>query len=120
MKLPTIKDQSSSFPKKAICPWCKKNKVFEPHSFAVLSGGAMLMDKKRENGGPDDRLDAFLSLAWHGAHDGGKGKYRDINEMTEIARDVRGGQFELYFCSTKCLRAYLNFCVDELEKKIKK
>jgi hypothetical protein len=104
----------------ALCPWCKKNKVFEPHSFAVLSGGAMLMDKTRENGGPDDRLDAFLSLSWHGAHDNGKGNYRDINEMTEIARDVRGGQFDIYFCSTKCLRAYLNYCIDKLEKKIKK
>lgn len=120
MKLPTIKIKPPYFPQKALCPWCKKHKVLDPHSFAILSAGAMLMDRKRENGWPDEKMDGFLSLAWHGAHDSGEGKYRDINHHIEIARDVRGGQFDIYFCSTKCLRAYLNFCVDELEKKIKK
>ena len=120
MRLPTVKDRSSSFPKKARCPWCKKNKVLEPHSFAALNGGAMLMDRKRKNGGPDERMDGFLALEWHGAHDGGQGKDRDIHEMIEIAKDVRSGQFDILFCSTKCLRAYLNYCVDALEKKIKK
>jgi len=80
----------------------------------------MLMDRKRENGGPDDRMDGFLALDWHGAHDGGQGRGRDIFERIEIAKDVRGGQFDILFCSTKCLRAYLNFCVDALEKKIKR
>jgi hypothetical protein len=78
----------------------------------------MLMDRKRENGGPDDRMDGFLALDWYGAHDGGQGRDRDIFERIEIGKDVRGGQFDILFCSTKCLRAYLNFCVDELEKKI--
>ena len=64
-------------------------------------------------------MDGFLALEWHGAHDGGQGKDRDIYEMIEIAKDVRGGEFDICFCSTKCLRAYLNFCVDELEKKLK-
>lgn len=80
----------------------------------------MLMDRKRENGGPDDKMDGFLALSWHGAHDQGKGKNRDINEQIEIAKNVRGGQFDQFCCSTKCLRAYLNYCVDKLEKKIKK
>jgi len=77
------------------------------------------MDKNRENGGPDDRMDAHLFLTWHGAHNGGQGKDKDIYEVIEIAKDVRGGEFDIYFCSTKCLRAYLNYSVDELEKKIK-
>ena len=62
-------------------------------------------------------MDGFLHLSWHGAHDGGEGKDREIGAMVEIARDVRGGQFDLYFCSPKCLRSYLNYCVDVLEKK---
>jgi len=78
------------------------------------------MDRKRENGGPDDKMGGFLAVAWHGAHDNGLGKDRDIFEIVEIAKDVRGGEYEILFCSTKCLRAYLNFCIDELEKKIKK
>ena len=37
----------------------------------------------------------------------------------EIAELVATGQFELYFCSTDCLRAFLNYCVDELERRRK-
>ena len=36
----------------------------------------------------------------------------------ELARDVKKGQFSMFFCSTVCLRAFLNECVDELETKI--
>lgn len=118
MKLPTLKGRTSYHPKKGLCPWCRKNKVLEPHSFAVLSGGALLMDRKNESGGPDDSMDGFLHMFWHGAHDGGIGKDKGIGASLDIARDVRGGQFELYFCSTKCLRSYLNYCVDELERKL--
>jgi hypothetical protein len=118
MKLPTVKLRTSYHPKKARCPWCGENKVLEPHSFATLSGGAMLMDRKDRSGGPDDNMDGFLYLLWHGAHDAGEGTDREIGVIVDIARDVRGGQFDIYFCSTKCLRSYLNFCVDELENKI--
>ena len=119
MKLPTLKGHKSFYPQKALCPWCKKNKVLEPHSFAILAGGALLMDWKENSGGPDDAMDAFLRMSWHGAHNSGPGKDKGIGTRIEIARDVKGGQFELYFCSTKCLRSYLNYCVDELEKKVR-
>jgi hypothetical protein len=76
------------------------------------------MDKKRDYGGPNDSMEAFLYFSWHGAHDSGVGSDREIGATVNIADDVRGGQFDLYFCSTKCLRSYLSFCVDELERKI--
>jgi hypothetical protein len=120
MKLPVVKGNTSNFPIKALCPWCKKNKVLEPHSFAVLEGGALLMNRKTNSGGPDDKMEGFLCLSWHGAHDGGIGKDRAIGAFIEIVNDVRGGQFDLYFCSIKCLRSFLNFCLDELESKIEK
>ena len=119
IKLPTLRGQSSYYPKTALCPWCQKNKVLEPYSSASLCGGALLMIREDDSGGPDEKMDGFLSLSWHGAHDGAEGKDREIYATVEIAHDVRGGQFDLYFCSTKCLRSYLNFCIDELEKKIK-
>ena len=119
MKLPTVKGRTSYHPKKALCPWCQQNKVLEPHSFAVLSGGALLMDREEDYGSADDNMDGYLELLWHGAHDGGEGKNREIGARVQIAHDVRGGQFEVYFCSTECLRSYLNYCVDVLEKKMK-
>ena len=118
MKFPTLKNNTTTYPKKALCPQCKKRKVLEPHSMAILSGGANLMDRKRCNGWPDDRMDGFLEITWHGAHDTGIGEDRDIYCTIDLAKDCRGGQYEMYFCSTACLRKYLNSWVDDLETKV--
>ena len=118
LKLPVVKGKSDHWPKKPFCPICGKNKVFEPHSMAILYAGAMLMDRAKDEGGPSDDLDGSLELHWHGAHDGGTGKDADIFCGVDIIRDAIGGQADLYFCSTKCLRRFLNACVDELEGKI--
>lgn len=64
------------------------------------------------------RRHAFLSLVWHGAHDAGVGEDRGIYASVDIAEEVEGGSFELHFCSTKCMRAFLNSCVDALEDSI--
>ncbi len=49
LKLPIVKGKSSHWPKKPLCPICGKNKVFEPHSMAILAAGAMLMDRAKDN-----------------------------------------------------------------------
>ena len=77
------------------------------------------MDRNRKYGGPDDKMDAFLTMTWHGAHDKGTGKYKGRYDVVELARDVRGGQFEIFFCSTRCLRRFLSHAVNELEKAMK-
>lgn len=118
MKLPLVRGDKNSFPRKAVCPQCKKRKVFEPHSMAILGGGALLLDRNRENSIHTDSLEGFLYLAWHGAHDAGVGEDRDIGVRVELAKDVRGGQFDLYFCSTVCVRAFFNSWVDALEKAV--
>ena len=118
IKFPIVKGKSDHWPKKAVCPICRQNKVLEPHSMAILMAGALLMDRTEDCGGPSDDMDGFLSLHWHGAHDGGKGEDPEIGCEVDIIQDCVGGQAELYFCSTKCLRQFLNWCVDELEGKI--
>jgi hypothetical protein len=122
LKFPTIdgKKGKTDFPDKSICPVCKKNKVFEPHSFAVLDGGALLMNRKKDEGGPSPNMDGFLNFIWHGAHDGDIGIDSEVDALLPIADEVRGGQFDFYFCSTNCLRTFLNKCVDELENRIEK
>jgi hypothetical protein len=118
MRFPIFQNDTAIFPKVARCPWCKKGKVFEPHSMAILEGGACLMNRRTACGGTDDRMDAFLQLTWHGAHDHGIGDDRELYTSVPVAEDCVGGQFELYFCSTKCLRAFLNSWVDELDKRV--
>jgi len=119
-RFPIIKGINTDYPKSAKCPWCKKNKVWEPHSFVCISGGALLHDKKMESAGPSDEMKGFLDFTWHGAHtnEGGTGKDPDSWAYLSLVRDATGGQFSFYFCSTQCLRAFLNSCVDELDEAI--
>jgi hypothetical protein len=102
------------------CIWCKCKNVSEPNSMAILSAGALFVNRKTGDGGPDPRLDGFLCLTWHGAHtnEGGQGHYSDKYKVIHIAKDVLGGQFNLNFCSIKCLREFINNAVDKLEKSI--
>jgi hypothetical protein len=118
--LPVVKGRKTFWPTKPLCPVCKKRKVWEPHSMAVLTAGALFMNRREKLGGPSNKMDGFLSLAWHGAHDGGKGRGKEIGCVVDIIRDAVGGQADLYFCSTGCLRRFLNACVDELERRMAK
>lgn len=120
MKFPLLSKKKYVYPEKSECPSCKKKGIFEPNSFAVLSGGALVVDRKKKISNMDENLDGFLSFTWHGAHTklGGKGEFNDVCASIDIASNVFGGQFELYFCSTKCMRDFLNKMVDALEEKM--
>ncbi len=120
MKFPVLKVRHTKHPKKAVCPQCQQHKVLEPHSMAIFNGGATFMGRKRLNGGLHEQMDGFASITWPGAHDTGLGEDRDIFTSVDFATDCRGGQFEIYFCSTACLRAFFNSWVDALEAKIRK
>ena len=117
IKLPVVQKDRVVFPDKAVCPWCRKQKVFEPHSMAILNAGAMRQVGKERYEMATDTA-AFLTLTWHGAHSGGQGQLPEIYASVEVAAQVASGQFDLYFCSTGCLRGFLNYCVDALEQQI--
>jgi hypothetical protein len=119
---PILQNEDDVFPKNPICPICKKNRIFEPNSFAILTAGALLVDRETNSSGPDDNLNGFLNLVWHGAHSnyGGQGIHPEVHYMFDIFYDVKGGQGSLYFCSPQCLRQFLNYCVDKLEEGIQK
>jgi hypothetical protein len=117
IKLPVVQKGRVVFPDKPLCPWCRKQKVYEPHSMAILNAGAMRQVGEEHYTMATDTA-AFLSLTWHGAHSGGQGQLPEIYASVEVAAQVASGQFDLYFCSTSCLRGFLNYCVDALEQQI--
>lgn len=41
IELPVIKEKQVVFPREPLCPWCGEQKVYEPHSIAIINGGAM-------------------------------------------------------------------------------
>ena len=101
VKFPVLIGEDTGFPKKAQCPWCKRNKVLEPHSMAIVEGGACWSDKASNVSGPAKQMEGFLYLAWHGVHDGGTGPDADVFAVVDIVKDVRGGQFSRR-CSFCC------------------
>jgi hypothetical protein len=117
IKFPVVEKRRVVFPDKAVCPWCRKRKVYEPHSMAILNAGAMRqVGRDRYEMATDTR--AFMTLMWHGAHSGGKGDISEVYASVDVADEVANGQFDLYFCSTACLRRFLNYCVDALEERM--
>ena len=68
--------------------------------------------------GPSEDVAGFLNLGWHGAHGEGQGIDREIDCQVPLAERVGEGQFGFFFCSTACLRTFLNRAVDELEEQV--
>ena len=117
-KLPIVKGKTAYHPTKALCPWCKKRKVLEPHSMAILSGGALAQEDEDTYSAPTEGLRGYLSLHWHGAHNDGEGNHRENDVILDIASEVDGGVFDIMFCSVGCLRAFVNDCLDKFEKRV--
>lgn len=115
MKYPLISDLSTYFPEDGLCPWCRRQRVLEPHTFVALIGGGLLMNREKGCGGPSDVIDGFLDLAWHEAHSSDE---EGNGCGFPIAQDVRGGQFGIYCCSVRCLRKLLNRLLDDFDQAI--
>lgn len=81
---------------------------------AVLNGGALhVTDASTHSAEIANDCIGFMSMVWH-AEDVG------VFSVLDIADETPGGQFDFYFCSTKCLRAFFGACVDGLEAKVRK
>ncbi len=120
LRFPVAQGSQSFFPADFVCPICESNRIGEPHEFVGLSGGAA-----SESGG---NADGFLTIYLHPREVPPFGPPQVANESIgqsegaelEIVRDTNFGQFDLCFCSTSCLRRFLNACVDELERTLGK
>lgn len=120
MKFPLIKKNEDAFPKNSICPICKKCKVYEPHSFVFIGGGALSLDEEGDSKKSNDMI-GYFDFSWHGHH------YKNVHDNKKdnyftmrIVEDSKQGQFGFYFCSTKCLRRFFNYLVDDFEKELTK
>jgi hypothetical protein len=103
IRFPVAEGGSSHFPTDPLCPICRETRVLEPHDAVVLSGGAAPDSGHFVDGG-------FLHIYLH--------SHQRNGAEVEIVRDTTIGQFDLSFCSTHCLRRFLNECVDELDRRI--
>jgi hypothetical protein len=114
MDFPLVSNDEKCFPSnitEADCPVCGKNKLGISNECAFIHGGALALDPNDKSRLiQSDDVQGFLFFDWNG-----------LNNQTvdfELARDVKKGQYTINFCSTKCMREFLNHCVDKLEMKI--
>ena len=93
----------------------------EPHAMVILGGGAMrVTDVETRSAEMARDCVGFLDLFWHGGHGDDDESEGDVSTRLSIAEWTPSGQFEFSFCSTDCLRAFFNACVDALDAKIAK
>lgn len=114
MKFPVVRGEKVIYPLGDICPVCGVNQIGgEGRRMVIVNAGALVKVGDDRYAIPEDAV-AFFTLAWHACGIPSSGRSASV----EVAEWVQGGQFDLYFCSTKCLRAFFNRCVDTLEQKI--
>ena len=86
----------------------------EPGTFSFVAGGA-LRRLDEDNSEIGDDLLGFLNIGHHSAHSNGESL---PSACLDLVEESPIGQFELYFCSTNCLRQYFNRCMDQLEEML--
>jgi hypothetical protein len=101
------------------CQVCARGGVHEQNTFVVLNGGGRAWCRGPLIG-PHPRVKAFLDLGFLGITGSGPdGKPSDPSAFVPLA-DGTDDQFSFYFCSTGCLRTFLNCWADALEDAITK
>ena len=108
---PVLRGKKVYLPHTPVCSACRRRPV-EPHAFAAFAFGALIREADDTAWGLDERLQGFCWLHWHGAREAGDSAH------LRLADEVVGGQGEFYFCSTSCLRRFLNGSVDALERRM--
>ena len=61
-----------------------------------------------------DRLEGFLHLGFHG-----KDSAMRDSEDSMLVDCILGGQYDLNWCSVRCMRSALNQLLDDIESSVK-
>lgn len=117
MDYPLIEKNEDHYPKEPLCPVCKIEKVFEPHTFICLSGGALVYNKKGNSKFVENH-NGFLSISYHGHHyENIEDSKKDVYASIPIVDDSLNGQFDIYFCSKECVKKWVGELLNDLEEK---
>ena len=100
-------DSPPFYPTDALCPVCAAPFT---KGFAYFNGGAMLMSRNGQNSITTDRFRAFLRVGFHGIDP----DMRDSSDVLVVS-ELSGGQFDMNWCSVRCLREWLTRPLDRVE-----
>lgn len=92
------------------CDCCRKKM---PQTEFVSLGVGVMQDYAKEHILDLSETEVHFGFSWQGPSD-------LIGTGFEVVSNSAEGQCSFGFCSTACLREFLNSCVDHLEKQIEK
>jgi len=95
------------YPADARCPSCGRD---FSGGVAFLSAGALFLSPDGRDSIDASRLQAFLHIGFHGA-DSAMGDSSGV----AIVEDLQGGQFDLNWCSIRCMREWLLSLLQRIE-----
>ena len=92
------------------CPKCGEE--FQ-NGFASISGGAICISDDGKASIHSDRLQGFLNIGFPVS-------YSSMNASDDVlvVDDAVGGQFDLQWCSIKCMREWLNDLINTIETQV--
>jgi hypothetical protein len=95
------------YPTDGRCPVC--NGGFE-QGMAYISGGALLLSSDGRNSIHPERLQGFLHVGIHG-------RDPDMQDSADvpIVAHLHGGQFDLQWCSIRCMREWVTMLLQRVE-----
>jgi hypothetical protein len=97
------------YPETDSCAHCRASFDREGE-YVAFDALTMLAEDKSFERGEVSELNSLSVGLWHVQN------YKELKgTKVYVVRDVRGGHAMIFFCSTRCLRAFLNAAVDELE-----
>jgi hypothetical protein len=104
-------DDHSVYPADGLCPICKKS-LQQAVMVCYLNGGALFLtpDLQDQERVPPEMHQAFLHIGIHGNQTDGSG-----SEDVMIVDNLHDGQFDLNFCSTKCLKQWFSQIIERLK-----
>ena len=97
------------YPLDGRCPVCQSD---YSRGFAYLSGGALFLSEDGQDSIDTDRFQGFLHVGFHG-------KESDMSDSSgvTIVEDLHGGQFDLQWCSIRCMRKWLLDLLQKVESE---
>ncbi|NRB40863.1 MAG: hypothetical protein HRU20_20730 [Pseudomonadales bacterium] len=112
MDFPVLSGKDKHFPgiEDSMCPVCKSKAVWADNETIELSGGCRDTDDLH-----NANVHSDLWLDWWSQKD--KQGLQSHTELA-IANHVESPAYQLAFCSTDCLRQFLNSAIDSLESQI--
>jgi hypothetical protein len=95
------------------CLMCGKS-LKDCDTQVTLTSGADLNLRPGQVGRAGERIEAFLSLSFHRSIR----PNHDVYARVDVAEKVRGGRFDLAFCSMECLTSFFAELRHELERRV--